>query len=854
MTVSAFKFQGSEERIFRVFPVSKYTTIQAAIDAADAFLGGAGDDSNRAFVLVYNKGFAYSEDLTMKPGVAVIGVGSDGVDSKPVIISGSVTYTPTNSSPAFMQNIQCLAPVGKSALIYSGASAGRFVAENCLFNKFDADAANPSALISNTGSGLVELRNTIVNKANDGICVDITSNATVKFFDQNAGIEANGSAVQAARINSGSLELRDNKVAITSAQTGGDVVEFTGAGTLKMEGCGQSDLNGDSNFLNMFTGSIATLRNSIINGGGLTTTKFAIGTGTINLNQGFFFIGSFGVDRARAVDPTITVTNQETPGIGRIGNRFIVGDGRGYTKIQDAIDDAVSAGFGGAGAAANIEIFFGTYVENLTLPTNINLIGRRQPSDQNNQVAAFIEGEVLINGADDGTTILQGLSFTANASTKSALRFEGTGAMALKAANCEFHASTDRSFAGVKITNSSATSIDFRKCLFFMDGDTGLMFDIGAGVTLVRVIGPNNASFGPDFNQTAGTPSATDARLVKIAGNSSIQFSRLNGGFNSEDGTQANMIEFVGDNGQVSMDHCLFTPKLKNGEIVRYSGDNNSLLLRNTSWANFSQDSLAIMAREGTVATGSIEIINNVFDPGDKVTFARKAYGYVDIINNTFDVGDKVTIDLNDFEEGVDWSAGIDTDASAENLKTAINTAAIGISAFRENSRVWLFNDASGTAGNAKTLTKVDGATENFTLSGATLTGGLDDRDFEEGVDWNAGGSIAASAANLSAAINAINGTADPFADVIRTTIDPSNSGLILVQPFDSGILGNTITMAETDGGTNNFVLSGSTLTGGAGGTATGNGFEYGGCSFSGNSQIDSSIANQPIPGSVTST
>lgn len=113
-------------------------------------------------------------------------------------------------------------------------------------------------------------------------------------------------------------------------------------------------------------------------------------------------------------------------------------------------------------------------------------------------------------------------------------------------------------------------------------------------------------------------------------------------------------------------------------------------------------------ANEGTPATGSITIINNTFDAGDSITITEP-----DMTANTF-------------EQGVDFTVGVDADETALNLASEINSAAIGLEAQAVANVINLTVLTVGTEGNSYALAENDGATDNFTLSGANLSGGTD--------------------------------------------------------------------------------------------------------------------------------
>lgn len=133
---------------------------------------------------------------------------------------------------------------------------------------------------------------------------------------------------------------------------------------------------------------------------------------------------------------------------------------------------------------------------------------------------------------------------------------------------------------------------------------------------------------------------------------------------------------------------------------------------------SLAADQLALQASGGTIEAG----LRN-FDLG------AQAQGTIEVIDNAIDASDSVSVNGVAFVESVDWAVGGDVTETAENIRDAINnsteTAVDGIvSASSAAGVITISSVLAGTAGNAHTLAESDGATDNFTLSGPTLTGG----------------------------------------------------------------------------------------------------------------------------------
>ena len=100
------------------------------------------------------------------------------------------------------------------------------------------------------------------------------------------------------------------------------------------------------------------------------------------------------------------------------------------------------------------------------------------------------------------------------------------------------------------------------------------------------------------------------------------------------------------------------------------------------------------------------------------------AGGSIIIACNTFTACDGVTIDCVALVEGVAWCSGIDVCASAASLAVAINACVTTVVATVACATITLSAATAGLAGNCISLAEVDICCDNFTLSGANLTGG----------------------------------------------------------------------------------------------------------------------------------
>lgn len=107
-----------------------------------------------------------------------------------------------------------------------------------------------------------------------------------------------------------------------------------------------------------------------------------------------------------------------------------------------------------------------------------------------------------------------------------------------------------------------------------------------------------------------------------------------------------------------------------------------------------------------------------------------KASGTITVANNAFDGGEILNINGVALTEGVEWTQGVDVDATAQDIADAINASTDRlikevVQATVALNVVTVLAVDAGDDGNLITMVETDGATDNLTLSGALLTGGI---------------------------------------------------------------------------------------------------------------------------------
>lgn len=146
---------------------------------------------------------------------------------------------------------------------------------------------------------------------------------------------------------------------------------------------------------------------------------------------------------------------------------------------------------------------------------------------------------------------------------------------------------------------------------------------------------------------------------------------------------------------------------------------------------------------------------------------ASAATGIYTVIDYTALSGATVTVDGVVYTEGVEWTAATDNDTTATSLASAIDGGA-NVGAAAVGAVITVTASTPGLAGNS--ITTVTSDAVNLTVSGATLSGGLDgDADLSE----ITAGMIATDTAGTSKfVISAV----DDSADTITVITDPSSA------------------------------------------------------------------------------
>lgn len=121
--------------IYHVYPGGSFATIQAAINQAVTD-GHTSAENSWATIVVHG---AWTEDITLKDGISLIGASEGKGKDYTSRITGQLTYTPQSSNPldtnVTIANLFIIAGAGKNAIKLTGVNKGRIFLKKCYINK-----------------------------------------------------------------------------------------------------------------------------------------------------------------------------------------------------------------------------------------------------------------------------------------------------------------------------------------------------------------------------------------------------------------------------------------------------------------------------------------------------------------------------------------------------------------------------------------------------------------------------------------------------------------------------------------------------------------------------------------------
>ena len=183
-----------------------------------------------------------------------------------------------------------------------------------------------------------------------------------------------------------------------------------------------------------------------------------------------------------------------------------------------------------------------------------------------------------------------------------------------------------------------------------------------------------------------------------------------------------------------------FSLKYANGKLKNNTDSGNICIVQTEAKMTSTVQTIGYLAHEalcicdmssvGVATFCNLDSTNNVSIGSDIPCTVAAASGTITVSDYTLLSGDSVVVDGTVLVEGVDWTAATDNETTAISLTAAIaavvtvNAITVGTSSGVGN---WVTITAvtAGTAGNSITMT-TDDVDSGLTLSGETLTGGID--------------------------------------------------------------------------------------------------------------------------------
>lgn len=259
------------------------------------------------------------------------------------------------------------------------------------------------------------------------------------------------------------------------------------------------------------------------------------------------------------------------------------------------------------------------------------------------------------------------------------------------------------------------------------------------------------------------------------------------------------------------------TPEFLNSSLVSYEYDSDTGIVQYDSAVSLPTFQSGDLFRDGA---GNELSILSIDDPSNTVTLATGQ----SVVNTVSDELSGAIFRPYEYIFGENVSVGADADTSASNLATQID-AQSNVSASATNEVVTVDSDIAGSSGNSIKIEKNDAGQNNFTLSGSTLSGGLDGDIFAiQGVEFTPVlttpstdgefevdiGSLSNTLANLESQIN----THPSLTGVVTASINISAQS-VQIGASTVGEAGNSITLQIVNDSSGQVSISGNTLAGG---------------------------------------
>lgn len=246
--------------LYIVAPGGLYTTIQSAINQAVTD-GHTSSENSPATILVYPKqdGTGYTEDLTLKDGINIIGY--TGVKNYNVLINGQLTYTPQSASgfidaTIYISGLYIRAGVGKHGVNLTGSNVGRLFISNCFITK-TGDTATIILMNGAAGSSIELTSNVdggIDSSAAGCLIYDIQSGSLQSY----GALSISSTPARAGKIlNCGATGVV-NLFFLQANCSGANAITIANGGSVTLSSCSITNVAANSNGANITAGGTLT--------------------------------------------------------------------------------------------------------------------------------------------------------------------------------------------------------------------------------------------------------------------------------------------------------------------------------------------------------------------------------------------------------------------------------------------------------------------------------------------------------------------------------------------------------------------------------------------------------------------
>lgn len=665
---------------------SQYSTIQAAIDKAHLI---DGHTSSATSAIIQIAPGSYNENLTLRSGVYLLGLGTP-YNTR---INGRITYQATINQSRSQNRISL------EGITLNGNNTGPTLellgsfASNIVLNQFrifnNEGNTQPSILVnsSNISSGIDFYGDCALGHDDPGGRVIDVISGSVNIYDPSSRIQNSldsVSTVSTIRINNGYFNIYGSNIGVTApavfelvngnanvsinnstiqnSTPNGRIVHFNGDGYVSFNNSNVQLFDSNQKVASTtFGGTIAQ-----------SNTTFGTNNNTSAFTDPGIEIYTIGKTKLQST------TNWGEVRVGGVDGFGTINDAITYIQARNAL-------------FKTIVLAPGLYNEDVDLSFGISLVG---DTYSENSDPCMVNGQITFAPIGQTPNIyIENIQVTAPTGKK-CFEYGGDFSAFPVFSNCKFFKEAD-TVPAFSFNNPTNASMPFTDCYFSVND--AIAFDLNNVPLYLHFFGHDNNFLTTFF----GGSLDENLPYFKLSENSHVAFTRC---FSNCLSTR---FMYLVNNSSVKFAQSQIQISAPYGEILYYA--NNTYVEAHASNFIISQSgevpAKLMLARDGMYASGTITIVNNSFDVGDSVSIAGES-----------------------FEPGIDFTIGPNVTQTAKNLAEAINANSplqdIVMAIYDETPTLKIRSFKNSAAGNSITLSKVDGSTLNFTLSGATLTGG----------------------------------------------------------------------------------------------------------------------------------